>query len=85
MLSENILVTGTTRLANDALTVLMGLIFVICACVFVYCMIRRSHSDEMDQKKWEKRAGVDVVSLLGGELTVILLKLVLSYYNINIP
>lgn len=84
MLNENIVVTGTSRLANDALTALMGLIFVVCAVVFVYCMIRRAHSDEMDQKKWEKRAGVDVVSLLGGELSVILLKLVLSYYGIII-
>lgn len=85
MLSENILVTGTTRLANDALNVLMGLIFVVCAIVFVYYMIRRSHSDEMDQKKWEKRAFVSLASLIFGELAVVLLKLVLSYYNINIP
>lgn len=85
MLSENILVTGTTRLANDALNVLMGLIFVVCAIVFVYYMIRRSHSDEMDQKKWEKRAFVSLASLIFGELAVVLLKLVLSYYNIFIP
>lgn len=84
MLNENILVTGTTQLANDALNVLRGLIFVICALVFVYYMIRRSHSDEMDQKKWEKRAFVSLVSLVLGELAVVLLSLVLSYYGIHI-
>ena len=85
MLSENILVTGTSRLANDALNALMGLIFVICALVFTYYMVRRSHSDEMDQKKWEKRAYVSVASLILGELTVVVLRLILSYYNIVIP
>lgn len=84
MLSENILVTGTSRLANDALKALMGLIFVICALVFTYYMTRRSHSDEMDQKKWEKRASVTVVSLILGELAVVVLRVILSYYGINV-
>ena len=84
MLSENILVTGTSRLANDALKALMGLIFVICALVFPYYMTRRSHSDEMDQKKWEKRASVTVVSLILGELAVVVLRVILSYYGINV-
>ena len=84
LLNDSVLVQGTSRLANDALTALMGIIFVVCAGFFVYFMLRRAHSDEMDQKKWEKRIATDVVSLIGGELGVIILKLVLSYYGVSV-
>lgn len=46
--------------------------------------MRRAHSDEMDQKKWEKRLFTVLVSLLGGELSVVILRVILSYYNINV-
>ena len=84
MLDNSILVTGTVNLANAALNGLMAVIFVVCLCFFTYYWMRKAHSDEMDQKKWEKRLFTVLVSLLGGELSVVILRVILSYYNINV-
>lgn len=47
----------------------------------IYFCIRRGMADEMDQKKWNNRIVVAVVSCIGAVLGSATLNLILGYYQ----
>ena len=61
------IVTGTEQLVSGLL--------------IIYFCIRRGMADEMDQKKWNNRIVVAVVSCIGAVLGSATLNLILGYYQ----
>ncbi len=59
------IVTGTEQLIGDLTTWLMVLAPVVSGLLIIYFCIRRGMADEMDQKKWNNRIVVAVVSCIG--------------------
>ena len=64
-ISESKLAKGTEKLIGDATTWLMVLAPVVAGLLIIYFCIRRSAADEMDQKKWNNRIVVAIVSCIG--------------------
>ena len=62
------IVTGTEQLIGDLTTWLMVLAPVVSGLLIIYFCIRRGMADEMDQKKWNNRIVVAVVSCIGAVL-----------------
>lgn len=72
---------GTEKLIQDATTWLMILAPVAAGLLIIYFCIRRSAADEMDQKKWNNRIIVAVVSCIGAVLGSATLNLIIGYYT----
>jgi len=72
--------TGTEQLIRDLTTWLMILAPIAAGLLIIYFCIRRSAADEMDQKKWNNRIVVAVVSCIGAVLGSATLNLILGYY-----
>lgn len=75
------IVKGTERLIRDVTTWLMVLAPVVAGLLIIYFCIRRSAADEMDQKKWNNRIVVAIVSCIGAVLGSATLNLILGYYR----
>ena len=75
------IVTGTEQLIGDLTTWLMVLAPVVSGLLIIYFCIRRGMADEMDQKKWNNRIVVAVVSCIGAVLGSATLNLILGYYQ----
>jgi ABC-type molybdate transport system permease subunit len=75
------IVTGTEKLINDVTTWLMVLAPVVAGLLIIYFCIRRSAADEVDQKKWNNRIVVAIVSCIGAVLGTATLNLILGYYS----
>ena len=75
------IVTGTEQLIGDLTNWLMILAPVVSGLLIIYFCIRRGMADEMDQKKWNNRIVVAVVSCIGAVLGSATLNLILSYYQ----
>lgn len=75
------LAKGTEALINDVTTWLMILAPIVAALLIVYFFIRRSAADEMDQKKWNNRIAVAIVSAIGAVLASATLNLIIGYYK----
>ena len=75
------IVTGTENLLRDVTTWLMILAPIAAALFIIYFCIRRSAADEMDQKQWNNRIIVAVVSCIGAVLGSATLNLILGYYR----
>ena len=75
------IVKGTEKLIGDVTTWLMVLAPVVAGMLIIYFCIRRSAADEMDQKKWNNRIVVAVVSCIGAVLGAATLNLILGYYK----
>ena len=71
------IVKGTEKLVGDVTTWLMVLAPVVAGLL----IIRRGMADEMDQKKWNNRIVVAVVSCIGAVLGSATLNLILGYYQ----
>mgnify|MGYP000176200374 CR=1 FL=1 len=54
---------------------------VVSGLLIIYFCIRRGMADEMDQKKWNNRIVVAVVSCIGAVLGSATLTLILGYYQ----
>ena len=80
-LGESSIVKGTEKLIGDITTWLMILAPVVTIMLVIYFAIRRSAADEMDQKKWNNRIMVAVVSCIGAVLASALVNLILGYYR----
>jgi ABC-type molybdate transport system permease subunit len=80
-INDSKIVTGTAKLINDVTTWLMVLAPVVAGLLILYFCIRRSAADEMDQKKWNNRIVVAIVSCIGAVLGSATLNLILAYYN----
>lgn len=75
------IVKGTEKLINDTTTWLMVLAPVLAGLLIIYFCIRRSAADEMDQKKWNNRIVVAIVSCIGAVLGSATLNLIVGYYK----
>ena len=75
------IVKGTQKLIQDVTTWLMVLAPVVAGMLIIYFCIRRSAADEVDQKKWNNRIVVAVVSCIGAVLGSATLNLILGYYS----
>ena len=75
------IVTGTEQLIGDLTNWLMILAPVVSGLLIIYFCIRRGMADEMDQKKWNNRIVVAVVSCIGAVLGSATLTLILGYYQ----
>lgn len=75
------IVKGTEKLISDVTTWLMVLAPVVSGLLIIYFCIRRSAADEMDQKKWNNRIVVAIVSCIGAVLGSATLNLILGYYK----
>ena len=80
-LRQSKLAMGTERLIQDATTWLMVLAPVIAGLLIIYFCIRRSVADEMDQKKWNNRIVVAIVSCIGAVLGSATLNIIVGYYK----
>ncbi len=80
-ISESKLAKGTEQLISDATTWLMILAPVVAGLLIIYFCIRRSAADEMDQKKWNNRIVVAIVSCIGAVIGSATLNLIISYYQ----
>ena len=69
------------KLVGDVTTWLMVLAPVVAGLLIIYFCIRRGMADEMDQKKWNNRIVVAVVSCIGAVLGSATLNLILGYYQ----
>ena len=72
---------GTEKLIQDATTWLMILAPVAAGLLIIYFCIRRSAADEMDQKKWNNRIVVAIVSCIGAVLGSATLNIIIGYYQ----
>lgn len=79
--NDSNIVKGTEKLIGDVTTWLMILAPVVAGMLIIYFCIRRSAADEMDQKKWNNRIVVAVVSCIGAVLGAATLNLILGYYR----
>lgn len=75
------IVKGTEKLIGDATTWLMVLAPVVAGLLIIYFCIRRSAADEMDQKKWNNRIVVAIVSCIGAVLGSATLNIIIGYYQ----
>ncbi|MBP2033405.1 ABC-type molybdate transport system permease subunit [Clostridium algifaecis] len=75
------LVKGTEKLINDITTWLMIFAPVVAGVLIIYFFIRRSAADDMDQKKWNNRIVVAIVSCIGAVIASATLNLVIGYYK----
>lgn len=79
--SDSQIVKGTEKLLSDLTTWLMVLAPVVAGLLIIYFCIRRSAADEMDQKKWNNRIVVAIVSCIGAVLGSATLNLIIGYYK----
>lgn len=75
------LVKGTEKLINDVTTWLMIFAPVVAGVLIIYFFIRRSAADDMDQKKWNNRIVVAIVSCIGAVIASATLNLIIGYYK----
>lgn len=75
------LATGTEKLIQDATTWLLVLAPVTAILCIIYFCIRRGMADEMDQKKWNNRIVVTIISCIGAVLGSTILNVVIGYYQ----
>ncbi|KLE14415.1 Mbov_0395 family pilin-like conjugal transfer protein [Clostridium sp. C8] len=80
-IGDSNLAKGTEKLINDATTWLMILSPVAAGVLIIYFFIRRSAADEMDQKKWNNRIVVAIVSCIGAVIASATLNLIIGYYK----
>ena len=80
-ISESKLAKGTEKLIGDATTWLMVLAPVVAGLLIIYFCIRRSVPDEMDQKKWNNRIVVAIVSCIGAVIGSATLNIIIGYYQ----
>lgn len=75
------IVKGTEKLIKDVTSWLMLLAPVVAGMLIIYFCIRRSAADEVDQKKWNNRIVVAVISCIGAVLGSATLNLILGYFS----
>lgn len=80
-ISQSTLAKGTEKLIGDATTWLMVLAPVVAGLLIIYFCIRRSAADEMDQKKWNNRIVVAIVSCIGAVIGSATLNIIIGYYQ----
>lgn len=80
-INDSQIVKGTENLIKDATTWLMVLAPIVAGLLIIYFCIRRSAADDMDQKQWNNRIVVAIVSCVGAILGSATLNIIIGYYN----
>lgn len=80
-IKDSNLVKGTEKLINDVTTWLVVLSPVVSGLLIIYFFIRKSAADEMDQKKWDNRINIAIISCIGAVIASATLKLLIGYYK----
>ncbi|TCL57666.1 hypothetical protein EDD76_108201 [Kineothrix alysoides] len=80
-IGESKLAKGTENLIKDATTWLMVLSPIVGGLLIIYFCIRRAAADEMDQKKWNNRIVVTIVSCIGAVIGSATLNIIIGYYK----
>jgi len=80
-IGESSLVKGTTKLINDATTVIITLSSIVTAVMVVYNLVRQQACDEEDKIKYKKN--VKGILIIGVIVVVVpsLVKIILAYYT----
>lgn len=78
---NSVFATGTKNLIKDIGTYMLILAPISGGVLGVYFFIRRQAADEMDQKKWNDRIKVTIISTLGAVLVSTAIVLIASYYG----
>jgi heme/copper-type cytochrome/quinol oxidase subunit 2 len=81
---DSVFATGTKNLVKDIGTFLLILAPISGGVLGVYFFIRRQAADEMDQKKWNDRIKVTVISTIGAVLVSAAIVLLASYYGVTV-
>lgn len=81
---SSVFATGTQKLFKDIGTWLLILAPISGGVLGVYFFIRRQAADEMDQKKWNDRIKVTILSTLGAVLVSTAIVLIASYYGVTV-
>ena len=74
------LATGTEALITDMTTWLMVIAPIVGGLLVIYFFIRRSGSDEQDQKRWNNRITTAIISTIGAVLGSAIINLISGYY-----
>lgn len=80
-LESSVIVTGTQKLINSAMNVILVLAPIAGGVIIGYLCIRRGMSDEQEHKMWNKRISIAVVSTIGAVLASVIINVILSYYR----
>jgi len=73
--------TGTQSLLNDLSGILLVAAPIVGTACIIYFAIRRSAADEMDQKKWNQRIIIAIVSIIIAVVASSLISVITSYYT----
>lgn len=79
-ISNSKLATGTIQLFQDASNWLLILSPSAGVAFTVYFLIRRAGADEVDQKKWNNRIMIVIVSVIGAVIASGTISVLTSYY-----
>ena len=80
-ISNSKLNTGTKKLIADATSALLVLAAVVAGLLIIYYCVRRSAADEMDQKKWNSRIIVVIVSCISAVIGSATLNIIIRNYQ----
>lgn len=74
------LATGTANLLSDVSTWLIGIGLTVGTIAAVYCLIRKSMSDEADGRMWQKRMITAIICAVAVALVGGIISLISGYY-----
>ncbi len=80
-INDSKLVTGTTKLFEDATTALLVLAPLAAIAFTIFFMIRMGMADEQDQKQWKNRIKTAVFSAIGAVVASVVIKVLMSYFE----
>ncbi|MCL2076842.1 MAG: hypothetical protein FWH08_00345 [Oscillospiraceae bacterium] len=79
--ASSTIATGTRRLIQDVTTWALVIVPLIGGLCTLYFFVRRGAADEQDQRKWNNRIVVAIVSTIGAVLAASIISLVTGYYT----
>ncbi len=79
-LQDSQIAKGTENLIKDMTNWLMVLAPIAGALLVSFFFLRKGSADEMDQKTWQKRINVAVISTIGVEVASVIINLIVGYY-----
>lgn len=80
-IQDSQLAKGTIKLFEDLTLLLLILAPIASAALIIYFLIRRGAADEMDQKTWNKRIVVVIVSCVCAVVASATINVILGYYS----
>jgi ABC-type Fe3+ transport system permease subunit len=80
-IQDSVIFTGIKNLITDATTALMVLAPILGALLIGFFFMKKSASEEMEQKTWQKRINTVIYAVIGTELASVIINLFISYFN----